>query len=82
MDLGVRLWGFSAKNGPLGPQNPNFFANDLACQFLGQLDHFPETRFNFSVKNWLFFKRKKRHINYKGFPSTAKTLPYVFIDNF
>ena len=45
-------------------------------------------RFGASVKEWLvckkmvFLKRKKCHIIYKAFPSTAKALPHVFIHNF
>ena len=48
----------------------------------GSIAPFSRDKIQFFCKKMLFFKRKKRHIIYKGFPSTAKTLPHVFIHNF
>ena len=54
----------------------------MRANFLGRSDRFPETSSNFSVKNWYFLSANKCLIIYKGFLSTAKTLPHLFIHNF
>ena len=81
-DFGCRKIG---KNRNIKIPHDNFCAytyKDHVCQFLGKSDHFPETSSNFSVKNWYILSAKNAIIIYKGFSSTAKTLPHVFIHNF